>query len=199
MKEKITTTAYAIGKFGRVIALILASSISMHMFVMAIDYFTIKKPLYLDLHGDFIGGAFSFPMFPMIIAYGLLIAGTCVLWSKMKKTLLRVNEIEIERIRDQSVIKAMQRTSEMLAKHITENNNDIIQWLYHKKEKGHQAPFVVERACANISMMLQTLNKFSYIIPYDNAHADDTLADLERKLEMELDAIKICKGTGLKI
>jgi hypothetical protein len=198
MKEKITTTAYAIGKFGRVIAVVLASSITMHLVVMAIDYLTIKKPLYLDLHEDFIGGAFSFPMLPMIIAYGLLITGTYALWSKMKKTLLRINEIDLERINDQSVIKAMQRTSEMLAKHITENNNATMQWLYHKKEKGQQVPLVVERSCMNISMALQTLNRFSYVVPYDNAHGDDALADLERKLEIELDSIKISNGTVLK-
>jgi hypothetical protein len=198
MNEKITTTAYAISKFGRIIAIVLASSIMTHLVVMAIEYLTIKKPLYLDLHGDFIGGAFSFPMLPMIIAYGLLITGTYALWSKMKKTLLRINEIELERVNDQSVIKAMQRTSVMLAKYITENNNAIMQWLYYKKEKGQQVPVVVERSCMNISMVLQTLNRFSYVVPYDNAHADDALADLERKLEMELDSIKIYRGTILK-
>ncbi len=198
MKEKITTTAYTIGKFGRVIAVVLATSITVHLIVMAIDYLTIKKPLYLDLHGDFIGGAFSFPMLPMIIAYGLLITGTYALWFKMKKTLLRINEIDLERVNDQSVIKAMQRTSEMLAKHITENNNATMQWLYHKKEKGQQVPLVVERSCMNISMALQTLNRYSYVVPFENAHADDALADLERKLEMELDSIKISNGTVLK-
>jgi hypothetical protein len=189
MNTKIVTTAYAIGKIGRVIAVVLSFSILIHVIVMAIDLFTVKEPLYLDLHGDFIGGVFSFPMIPMIVAYCLLITGTYTLWLKMKKTLLHINEIEMKYIGDQAVIKALQRTSELLAKHIIVNNTAIFQWIQSKKEKGHQVPYVVEQSCTNISLAIQALNKASYIVPYNSGDLNESLLDLERELENELNSL----------
>lgn len=189
MKIKIVTTAFAIGKIGRVISLVLASSILIHLIVMAIDLFTLQGPLRLDLHGDFIGGVFSFPMIPIIVAYSLLIAGTYALWFKMKKTLLRVNEIEMKHVSDQAVIKALQRTSELLAKHIIVNNTAILQWIHSKKEKGHQVPLVVEQSCTNISLAIQALNKVSYVSPYNAGDTNESLFDLERELENEMKSL----------
>jgi hypothetical protein len=125
-------------------------------------------------------------MLPMIAAYGILILGTYLLWFKVKKTILRANEIELERVKAQSVIEAMQRTSKLLAQHITENNNAILLWLHDKKERNQQILSVVENSCNNISMALQALNKFSYVIPYDRSSPEDSPAELEKKLEMEL-------------
>ena len=71
MNSNNVSTPKQIGKIGLLILLIVVSSILVHVAVMIVDYYMIKKPLMLNLQKDFIGTAFSFPMVPMILAYGV--------------------------------------------------------------------------------------------------------------------------------
>ena len=188
--KKIATTAFAIAKTGKLLATIIASSIVIHVITMGIDFFTIKKPLYLDLDKDFVGSVFSFPMIPMIIAYGLLILVSYVLWFKMKKSLIHINEIEMKSIKKQAVINALQKASQLFAKHINEDTTALFQWMHDKKEKGQQIPVIIEQSFMNISMAVQALNKVSYLAPYDEVNKENPDIDLENIFEDELKTLK---------
>jgi hypothetical protein len=92
--KKIGTTAYNIVLLGRTLLLIIGGSILVHILVMIVDYYTIKKPMHLNLQEDFIGSSFSTPMLPSIFAYGIFCVITYLIWKRMKEALLRASEIE---------------------------------------------------------------------------------------------------------
>lgn len=169
--------AYVLGNAGRIMAFVISTSLVIHIGVLAISYLIIEFPIHLDLHKDFMGGAFTAPMLPILVAYGLLIAVACLLWFKMKKNYIHINDMEIERERQQSALQAMQATAQFFAENITENNNEIQQWIFEKKEKGQQVPRAVESASNRISFALQSLVEASYVTPYQVA---GTISALEK-------------------
>ena len=82
---------------GKLVMAFISGGILIHVLIMFLDYSFMTRPLYLNLHENFVGSIFSGPMIPMMVAYGLFTLGIYFLWGKMKKAILLAHQKEIQK------------------------------------------------------------------------------------------------------
>lgn len=181
--KKIGSSAYNIVLLGRTFLLIITGSIGVHIMVMFVDYYTVKKPMYINFQDDFLGSSFAMPMLPSIAAYTVFCVATWVIWKKMKKALIRATAIEVSLAQEQSAVKTMQHITGLVAEHITQSNAEILNWIHSKKQKGEKAPRTVETAANNIARVLKNLSDVAFIMPYASGPLNERLKDIETLLE----------------
>jgi predicted PurR-regulated permease PerM len=160
---------------------------------MVIDYYLVKKPLYLNLQEDFIGTTFSFPMVPIIITYGMFILIVYLIWRRMRQVLIRVNEIELKNSREEGIIHSLQQVTSIMAKNITEQNNTILEWINENKAKGKKISQKVERSSKMIALALQSLSEISFILPYNRDVSSGNLEELESMLQEKIETLQNLK------
>jgi hypothetical protein len=170
---------------GKAIAVFVLGGLVVHVVVMILDYIVMIKPLYLDLHTDFLGSIFSAPMLPMMLAYGFLSLTICFLWEKKKKALLFAREKEIQNEKVEAVFKSMQRLTGILAEHIATHNSEIMSWIEFRKRNGRSVSVNIEKPNKKIAKALQSLSEISFVTPYTESRPNNA-SDIEYILQNKL-------------
>jgi hypothetical protein len=163
----------------------ITGSLVVHVMVMALDYYLMIKPLYLNLREDFVISIFSTPMLPMMFAYGLFSLTLYLLWEKKKKALLLAREKEIQSEKVEAVLKSMQRLTGILAEHIAMHNSEIMSWIEFRKRRGRPVSDRVENPNKKIAKALQALSELSFVIPYTQNRPQD-VGEIEKMLKDKL-------------
>ena len=170
---------------GKYTAAFIVGGIAIHLFVMFLDYLLMSQPVYVNLHDNFLGSALSGPMFPMMVAYGLLSLAMSVLWLKKKRAVLLMHEKEIQSEKAKAVLKAMQRITGMVAEHIAVHNAEIMGWVEFRKRQGNSVSDKVEQSSKSIADTLLSLSEISFVAPYTKSRPED-LDDFEKLLKSRL-------------
>ena len=170
---------------GKLVIAFISGGILIHVLIMFLDYSFMTRPLYLNLHENFVGSIFSGPMIPMMVAYGLFTIGIYFLWGKMKKAILlaRQKELQSEKVGD--VLKSMQHITGMLAEHIATQNSQILGWIASQQTQGRTVSEKVQNASEKIAKALQSLSEVSFVFPYTENRPKD-VGDLESLLKGKL-------------
>ena len=170
---------------GKLVIAFISGGILIHLLIMFLDYSFMTRPLYLNLHENFVGSIFSGPMIPMMAAYGLFTIGIYFLWGKMKKAILlaRQKELESEKVGD--VLKSMQHITGMLAEHIATQNSQILGWIASQQTQGRTVSEKVQNASEKIARALQSLSEVSFVFPYTENRPKD-VGDIESLLKGKL-------------
>ena len=170
---------------GKLVIAFISGGILIHLLIMFLDYSFMTRPLYLNLHENFVGSIFSGPMIPMMVAYGLFTIGIYFLWGKMKKAILlaRQKELQSEKVGD--VLKSMQHITGMLAEHIATQNSQILGWIASQQTQGRTVSEKVQNASEKIAKALQSLSEVSFVFPYTENRPKD-VGDLESLLKGKL-------------
>ena len=170
---------------GKAFIVFIIGSLVVHLIVMALDYYLMIKPIYLNLRKDFVISIFSTPMLPMMFAYGLFSLTLYLLWEKKKKALLLAREKEIQSEKVEAVLKSMQRLTGILAEHIAMHNSEIMSWIEFRKRKGRTVSERVENPNKKIAKALQALSELSFVIPYTQNRPQD-VGEIEKMLKDKL-------------
>ena len=171
--------------FGKCTVAFIVGGIAIHLFVMFLDYLLMSQPVYVNLHDNFIDSALSVPMFPMMVAYGILSLAMFIMWLKKKKAVLLMHEKEIHSERAKAVLKVMQRITGMLAEHIAVHNAEIMGWVEFRKRRGNSVSVKVEQSSRNIANALSSLSEISFVAPYTKSRPEN-IDDFERLLKSQL-------------
>ncbi len=181
MKERSSEIIHVLTKFGKSIVVIVFIGIGVHLSVMLIDYFLIKKPLYLNLENNFVGSAFSYPMIPIIIAYFIFTLITFNLWQKMKQALIMARENDLRHEKQRVMLETLQKITGILGQHITAHNSEIQRWIADTKMKNRQPPKAVETSSRKIAEALGALSEMAFMAGQDGT----ALPDLEKIHDMK--------------
>lgn len=170
---------------GKLVIAFISGGILIHLLIMFLDYSFMTRPLYLNLHENFVGSIFSGPMIPMMAAYGLFTIGIYFLWGKMKKAILlaRQKELQSEKVGD--VLKSMQHITGMLAEHIATQNSQILGWIASQQTQGRTVSEKVQNASEKIARALQSLSEVSFVFPYTENRPKD-IGEIEDRLQGKL-------------
>jgi hypothetical protein len=172
MDNQMRTSVQLYANVGKALIVFIIGSLVVHVMVMALDYYLMIKPLYLNLREDFVISIFSTPMLPMMFAYGLFSLALYLLWEKKKKALFLAREKEIQSEKVEAVLKSMQRLTGILAEHIAMHNSEIMSWIEFRKRKGRAVSERVE-------------NPNSFVIPYTDNRPQD-IGEIEKMLKDKL-------------
>ena len=170
---------------GKLVIAFISGGILIHLLIMFLDYSFMTRPLYLNLHENFVGSIFSGPMIPMIAAYGLFTLGIYFLWGKMKTAILFAHQKELQSEKVGDVLKSMQHITGMLAEHIATQNSQILGWIASQQTQGRTVSEKVQNASEKIAKALQSLSEVSFVFPYTENRPKD-VGDLERLLKGKL-------------
>jgi len=179
---------HMISQMGKTIAIVISGSIVVHIAVMLLDYYLVKKPLYINLQKDFVGSIFSFPMIPIMGVYGLFLLVIYFLWQRLKKAILLAHEKEVQSEREKAILESMQRITGIVSEHISAHNAEIMKWVGFRKKQGQQVSEKVEQASKKIATALQSLSEIAFVSPYtDNMPKD--VGEIEEILQNKLEKI----------
>lgn len=153
--------------------MVFTGVLAVHLTVMLVDFFFIRKPLIINLDGDFVGSAFSFPMVPIIAAYFIFSLALLYLWNKMKKAILTARESERQHERQKMLLGILQEITGILGQHITAHNSEIQRWLTGIKMKNRQPPKAVEDSSRRISEVLGALSEIAFLAGRDQPSPDE--------------------------
>ena len=163
MNERSGEIIHILSKFGKSILFITISGLGVHLSVLLIDYFLIKKPLYLNLENNFVGSAFSYPMIPVIAAYLIFSLITLNLWQKMKQAVLTARETELRHEKQRMMLDILQNITGILGQYITAHNSEIQMWITEMKSKNKQPPKVIVNSSKKISEALGALSEIAFL------------------------------------
>ncbi len=173
MKERSGEIISVISKFGKSIFLVCSGVLTIHLSVLLVDYFIIRKPLVINLENDFVGSAFSYPMIPIIMAYLVFSLAILYLWSRMKHAVLTARESERRHEKQKMLLGVLQDVTAILGQHITAHNSEIQSWLADMKMKKRQPPKAVEDSSRKISEVLGALSEIAFLAGADPSLPDD--------------------------
>ncbi len=139
------------------------TALCVHLLVMALDFYLVKKPLLSGGGIGFMNMAFSFPMLPIVVAYAVFSVLIYSAWTKMKESLVRTREKEIQEEKQRAAVESMRRMAGLLSEYITRHNNDIRMWLTKVKMRDGSVPVTVDRASRNISVALAVLTEMAFL------------------------------------
>lgn len=164
---------------GKGIALFILGGITIHTFTMFLDFFLVSESFHLNLHTNFIGSVFSIPMIPMMFVYGSLCLLIYYLWDRSRKSLLLVQQKEIQKERMELVFLSLQRITGLLAEHIATYNSEILGWIEFRKARGNLVSERVEKPTRNIAHALKSLSEFSFLFPY-TGNIPENIEEIEK-------------------
>jgi hypothetical protein len=185
MKSQTRTPVHITIYLGKLVIAFISGGILIHLLIMFLDYSFMTRPLYLNLHENFVGSIFSGPMIPMMAAYGLFTLGIYFLWGKMKKAILLAHQKELQSEKVGDVLKSMQHITGMLAEHIATQNSQILGWIASQQTQGRTVSEKVQNASEKIAKALQSLSEVSFVFPYTENRPKE-VGDIESLLKDKL-------------
>jgi len=163
MKERRSEIIHIVSRFGKSIILIVICGLGVHLSVMLIDLFIVRKPLYLNLENEFIDSAFSYAMIPVIMAYLVFSLLVYLLWQKMRQAVVAARETELRHEKQKMMLDTLQKIVAILGEHITAHNSEIQMWIADVKMKKKQPPRDIENASRKIAAALGALSEIAFL------------------------------------
>jgi hypothetical protein len=77
-----------------------------------------------------------------------------------------MNDYYLQKEKNETSIQTAQQITAFIAQYITKYNNEIKEWLEHKKAKGSY-PVRIELASDNISKAINALTRVAFMFPYE--------------------------------
>jgi hypothetical protein len=170
---------------------ILGSSVglTLHFGLVAIDALLAEKPILVDFDDRFWRSAFSFPFLPILLMEMALSTLTLFLWLRLRRLLHRAHELDMQREQYEATVRTLQRVMTLLAHHVAHQNNQILDQIAARRERGQQTSQTIEAASRRISEILHTLSEVSFIAPYIEG-PEGQILDLVQELERRIDSSK---------
>jgi hypothetical protein len=110
---------------------------------------------------------------------------TLSLWMRWRRTMYRAHESEMQREHHEATVHTLQRVMALLAQHVARENNQILEQIASRRQRGHQTSQDIEAASRRIAEILRTLSEVSFVAPYvegPQGEALDLLQELERRI-----------------
>lgn len=150
--------------FSKNLTVITIGSLFIHFIVMIVNVYASKTGT-VSIDSGFFDIIFSGIMYPVVMAYGILIFITLSLYQKLVETEEKLKkEKEIKSTYEKALCN-MQKISGIVMGEISSNNNEIVKWVKKKELKG-TAPSVVAQASLRIGKALETLSYSMFVLPY---------------------------------
>ena len=140
----------------------------LHMIVKVVSIFLISESVIFDAGRIFWMQLFSVQVIPTVIAYALLIGIAYVQFVKAGRIMNMLHARDIETERSKTTVETMQKLTACMSEYIAQNNNMILAWIAHRKDKGESAPQIIEEASSKISGVIGTFSEISFTIPYNS-------------------------------
>jgi len=186
MTLRTSRTLTVVRRYGLLVVSGSVVGLLMHFGILGIEALFIGEPVPVDLKNRFWRSAFSFPFLPILLMELVLTTLTLFLWNRLRHTLRKAHELDMQRELNETRIRTLQRVMALLAQHLAQQNNQILQQIAARREKGQQTSQTIEAASRRISEILHTLSEISFLPP-DRKNAEgegvDPLVELERRLQ----------------
>ncbi|MBN2369621.1 MAG: hypothetical protein JXO72_03965 [Vicinamibacteria bacterium] len=179
-------TLTVIRRYGLLVVSGAVVGLLLHFGIVGIDAFFIEEPVILDFNNRFLRSAFSFPFLPILLMELMLTTLTLFLWYRLRQTLHAAHKLDMLREQHETRIRTLQRAMALLAQHLAQQNNQILDQIAVRREKGQQTSQAIEAASRRISEILHTLSEVSFVNPYiENSDGEgvDLIVELERRLQ----------------
>lgn len=140
----------------------------LHMVVKIFTIVLVSESAVFDAGRIFWMQLFSIQVIPTIIAYAFLIGIAYVQFVKAGRIMNMLHVKDIEAERSKTTVESMQKLTACLSEYIAQNNNMILAWIAHRKDKGESTPQIIEEASSKISGIIGTFSEISFTIPYNS-------------------------------
>jgi hypothetical protein len=185
MRTTRPRTLTVLRRYGLVAITGSCAGLLLHFGLVGIDALFVEEPVLLDLDNRFFRSAVSFPFLPVLLMEIALTTLTVFLWLRLRRTLHEAHEADLQREQYETTVRTLQRAMTLLAQHIAQQNNQILDQIASRREKGQQTSPSIEAASRRISEILHALSEVSFVTPYVKGPEDkpvDLLQELERRL-----------------
>ncbi|MGA7614643.1 MAG: hypothetical protein WBX15_05615 [Thermoanaerobaculia bacterium] len=176
----------AVGRrYGLLVVFASAVSMLLHFGLVGMEAYFIGDAVSIDLEHRFWRSAFSFPFLPILLMEFVLTTLALFLWGRFRYTLHEAHQLDMQLARHETRIRTLQRAMALMAQHLAQQNNQILQQIASRREKGQQTSQTIETASRRISEVLHTLSEISFVTPYLENGSDegvDLIEELERRL-----------------
>jgi len=159
----------------------------LHLGLVGIDALFAEEPVLLDLDNRFWRSALSFPFLPILLMEIALTTLTFVLWLRLRRTVHEAHQADLQREQYETTVRTLQRAMTLLAQHLAQQNNQILDQIASRRDKGQQTSPSIEAASQRISEILHALSEISFVTPYVRGPEDeavDLVQELERRLHV---------------
>ncbi|MGE0392156.1 MAG: hypothetical protein AB7I25_02840 [Vicinamibacterales bacterium] len=187
-------TLLVVRRYGLLVVSSSVAGLLLHFGMVGIEALMIGEPVLLAFQSRFWRSAFSFPFLPILLMEVGLTALTLVLWSRLRRTLHEAHDLDLQRERHETRLRTLQRAMALMAHHLAEQNNQILQHIAMRREKGQQPSPAIETASRRVAEILLTLSEVSFVTPgRTEGDGVDLIEELERRLQ-ERDAARESPG-----
>ncbi len=186
MTLSTSRTLTVIRRYGLLVVSGSVVGLLLHFGMVGIEALFIGEPVLVDFKDQFLRSALSFPFLPILLMELALTTLTLFLWHRLRHTLHEAHKLDMQREQHETRIRTLQRAMALLAQHLAQQNNQILQQIAARREKGQQTSQTIETASRRISEILHTLSEVSFVTPYiENADGEglDLMVELERRLQ----------------
>jgi hypothetical protein len=150
--------------FSKNLTYITIGSLFIHFIVMIVNLY-ITQTGNIVFNTELFNIIFSGNMYPIVMAYGILIFITLSLYQKLIELFKQNRNLKNENENYKNVIISMQNISGIVLQEISESNNQILRWVKRKEEKG-TPPISISSAANNIGNALESLSYSLFVHPY---------------------------------
>jgi len=177
-------TLVVVRRYGLLVVSSSVAGLLLHFGMVGIEALMIGEPVLLDFKSRFWRSAFSFPFLPILLMEVGLTALTLVLWNRLRRTLQEAHDLDIQRERQETRLRTLQRAMALMAQHLAEQNNQILRHIAARQDKGQQTSPAIETASRRVAQILHTLSEVSFVTPSGTDGNDvDLIVELERRLQ----------------
>jgi len=159
--------------------------LGLHVGLVGIDALLVEKPILVDFDNRFWRSAFSFPFLPILLMEMALTTLTLSLWLRLRRTLQQAHALDMQREQQAATVRTLQRVMALLAQHVAHENNQILEVIAARRQRGQQTSQAIETPSRRIAEILHTLSELSFVAPYlerPEGEALDLLQELERRM-----------------
>ena len=161
------------------------AGLGLHFALVGIDALLVEKPILVDFDNRFWRSAFSFPFLPILLMEMALTTLTLSLWLRLRRTLQQAHALDMQREQQAATVRTLQRVMALLAQHVAHENNQILEVIAARRQRGQQTSQAIETPSRRIAEILHTLSELSFVAPYlerPEGEALDLLQELERRM-----------------
>jgi cell division septum initiation protein DivIVA len=156
-----------------------------HFGLVGIDALLVEKPILMDFDNRFLRSAFSFPFLPILLMEMALTTLTLSLWVRLRRALEQAHTSDLQREQQAATVRTLQQVMAVLAQHVARENNQILEAVAARRQRGQQTSEAIEAPSRRIAEILHALSELSFVAPYldrPEGQALDLLQELERRM-----------------
>jgi hypothetical protein len=195
MTKTTPRTLNTLRRHGLLVIVGSSAGLVLHFGMVGIDALLTEKPVLIDFENRFWRSAFSFPFLPILLMEMALTTVTLHLWLRLHGALRQAHESDMHRERNEATVCTLQRVMALLAEHVARENNQILDQLTSKRQRGQQTSQAIEAPSRRIAEILHTLSEVSFVVPYLQ-EGDSEVVDLVQELERRIGAAHATGATS---